>query len=81
MMSHEKQTRDVSTGSAMVYKNKNSILKEDFCDKFDIEIHKLNYWIKKYNKERHPKKSPTKGEFIPLTPKESLTRETGINRR
>jgi hypothetical protein len=59
------------------YKNKKSILKEDFCDKFNIEIHKLNYWIKKYNKETHPVKSPSKGEFIPLTIKESLTRETG----
>lgn len=59
------------------YQHKNSILKEDFCDQFNIEIHKLNYWIKKYNKETHPVKSPSKGEFIPLTIKESLTRETG----
>ena len=59
------------------FKYKNSMLKEDFCEKFHIDIHRLNYWIKKYIKEMHPVKSPSTGEFILLTIKESVTRETG----
>ncbi len=55
----------------------NSMSKPDFCKKHEIGYHSLNYWIKKYNKETHPAKSPSTGEFFPLTIKESLTRETG----
>ena len=54
-----------------------SIPKPDLCKKHEIGYHSLNYWIKKYSWETHPAKSPSTGEFIPLTIKESLTRETG----
>lgn len=54
-----------------------SMLKQDFCKKHDIGYHSMNYWIKKYRKENTPVKSSSSGEFIPLTIKESLTRETG----
>jgi transposase-like protein len=52
-------------------------LKEDFCKTHGVNLHKLNYWIKKYNKENGiiRKKPAPSGDFIPLTVKESLTRE------
>ena len=54
-----------------------SIVKQDFCEQHNVSYHCLNYWIKKFNNETPPAKSPSTGEFIPLTIKESLTRETG----
>jgi len=54
-----------------------SMVKKDFCKRHEIGYHCLNYWINKYNIEIHPEKSTSAGEFIPLTIKESLTRETG----
>ena len=54
-----------------------SMKKPDFCQKHNVGYHSLNYWIKKYNKETHPLKPAAPGGFIPLTIKESLTRETG----
>jgi len=54
-----------------------SIPKPDFCKKHEIGYHSLNYWIKKYNKETHPVEPSTPSGFVPLTIKESLTRETG----
>ncbi len=56
-----------------------SMVKPDFCKKHDIGYHSLNYWIKKYHKEKQPVKSLSSVEFVPLTIKESLTRETGIS--
>jgi hypothetical protein len=54
-----------------------SMPKKEFCRKHNVGYYSLNYWIKKYNKEKHPvKPSPSTG-FVPLTIKESLTRETG----
>jgi transposase-like protein len=54
-----------------------SMQKKDFCKKHGISYHGLNYWIKKYNKGTHPVKPTAPSGFIPLTIKESLTRETG----
>ena len=54
-----------------------SMPKPDFCKKHEIGYHSLNYWIKKYNKETHSVKPSTPSGFVPLTIKESLTRETG----
>ena len=54
-----------------------SMLKQDFCRKHAINIHRLNYWIKKYNKEKYPVKSSPSTGFVPLTIKESLTMEIG----
>jgi len=54
-----------------------SLHKPDFCEKHNISYHCLNYWIKKYRKDNHIDTSMPRG-FIPLTIKESLTRETGI---
>lgn len=54
-----------------------SMPKPDFCKKHSVSYNGLNYWIKKYNKETHPVKSSTLSGFVPLTIKESLTRETG----
>ena len=56
-----------------------SMLKQDFCRKHDIGYHSLNYWIKKYHKEKHPIKSSSSVGFVPLTIKESLTRESGVS--
>jgi len=36
-----------------------SIVKQDFCDHHNVSHHCLNYWIKKYNNETPPVKSPT----------------------
>ena len=54
-----------------------SMQKKDFCKKHGVSYHGLNYWIKKYNKGTHPVKPTAPSGFIPLTIKESLTRETG----
>ena len=54
-----------------------SMPKPDFCKKHDVSYHGLNYWIKKYNKGTHLVKPTAPSGFIPLTIKESLTRETG----
>ena len=55
-----------------------TMLKRDFCVKRDISYHRMNYWINKYRKEKQPEASLSSRGFIPLTIKESLTRETGI---
>ena len=60
------------------FKMKHSIRKQDFCNQHHIGIHSLNYWIKKYHKDEHPIEFSSSGNFVPLTIKESLTRETGI---
>ncbi len=54
-----------------------SMTKPDFCQKHNVGYHSMNYWIKKYNKEIQPAEYPVPSGFIPLTIKESLTRETG----
>ncbi len=54
-----------------------TLLKQDFCKKHDVSYHCLNYWIKKYRKEKQPGTTSPRG-FVPITIKESLTRETGI---
>jgi transposase-like protein len=54
-----------------------TLLKQDFCEKHDISYHCLNYWIKKYRKEKQIGTTSPMG-FVPITIKESLTRETGI---
>jgi hypothetical protein len=54
-----------------------SMGKLDFCQQHNVGYHSLNYWIKKYNRETQHGKVPAPGGFIPLTIKESLTRETG----
>jgi transposase-like protein len=54
-----------------------SMQKNDFCKKHGVSYHGLNYWIKKYNKGTHPVKPTAPSGFIPLTIRESLTRETG----
>jgi len=54
-----------------------SMQKKDFCKKHGVSYHGLNYWIKKYNKGTYPVKPTAPSGFIPLTIKESLTRETG----
>ena len=60
-------------------KVKPSIQKPDFCKQHDIGMHCLNYWIHKYHKEeRSEMDPPPSGSFVPLTIRESLTRETGI---
>jgi hypothetical protein len=53
-----------------------SMHKPDFCEKHKVSYHCLNYWIKKYRKEKQL--STSLRGFVPLTIKESLTRETGI---
>ena len=54
-----------------------SMMKHDFCNTHEIGYHCLNYWIKKHKIETQPVKSSTTSGFVPLTIKESLTRETG----
>jgi hypothetical protein len=56
---------------------KRSMQKQDFCKQHDISYHCLNYWIHKYHKEESGMFGPS-GSFVPLTIKESVTRETGI---
>ena len=52
-------------------------LKEDFCNRHGVKIHKLNYWIKKYNKETGSRPSSTVSEgFVPITVKGSTTKES-----
>lgn len=55
-----------------------SMLKQDFCERHNVSYHCLNYWIQKYRKEKSSMATPSSGGFIPVTIKESLTRETGI---
>ena len=54
-------------------------LEEDFCRTHGVNLHKLNYWIKRYNKEhgirRRSRAGTALGEFVPLTVKESVIRE------
>lgn len=59
-------------------KIKHSMLKQDFCKQHRISYHSLNYWINRYNKEEQSEMVTPSGSFVPLTIKESLTRETGI---
>jgi len=61
------------------FKAKSSTQKPDFCKQHDVGMHCLNYWIHKYHKEEHSEMDPLSGSFVPLTIKESLTRETGIS--
>jgi hypothetical protein len=58
---------------------KHSMLKQDYCKQHDISYHCMNYWIHKYNKDDLPGMIGPSGSFVPLTIKESLTRETGIS--
>ena len=58
---------------------KDSMQKQDFCKQRDIGMHCLNYWIHKYHKEEQSGIFSPTGSFVPLTIKESLTRETGIS--
>ena len=60
-------------------KVKYSIPKQDFCKQHDVGMHCLNYWINKYRKEERSEMDPPSGSFVPLTIRESLTRETGIS--
>ena len=55
-----------------------TISKQNFCEKNNVNYHCLNYWIRKYRQEKQTVDLlPSRG-FVPLTIKESLTRETGI---
>jgi len=54
-----------------------TLLKQDFCEKHAVSYHCLNYWIKKYRKEKQLGTTSSSG-FVPITIKESLTRETGV---
>ena len=57
---------------------KSSLLKRDFCKQHKIKTNCLSYWITKYRKEKHTNQSLPSDGFIPLTIKESVTREAGI---
>ena len=57
---------------------KQTMQKPAFCKQHHIGVHCLNYWIHKYHKEEHSEMEPASGSFVPLTIRESLTRETGI---
>jgi hypothetical protein len=61
------------------FKAKPSMQKPDFCKQHHIGMHCLNYWIHKYHKEGQSEMFTPSGGFVPLTIKESLTRETGIS--
>lgn len=52
-----------------------SMPKQDFCNKHIVSYHSLNYWIKKYKREKYPVKSSPSTGFVPLTIKENLTRK------
>jgi len=54
-----------------------SMIKQDFYKKHEVGNHRLNYWIKKYNKDQHPVKSSPYTGFLPLTIYKSVNRETG----
>ena len=60
-------------------KLKHSMHKPDYCKQYHIGMHCLNYWIHKYHKEQQSGMVGPSGSFVPLTIKESLTRETGIS--
>ena len=57
---------------------RSSLLKRDFCKQHKVKLSCLNYWITKYRKEKHANESQPSNGFIPLTIKESMTREAGI---
>ena len=61
------------------FKAKPSTQKPDFCKQHHIGMHCLNYWIHKYHKEGQSEMFTSSGGFVPLTIKESLTRESGIS--
>ena len=58
---------------------KSSMQKQAFCKQHEVGMHCLNYWIHKYHKEEQSEIDPSSGSFVPLTIRESLTRETGIS--
>lgn len=60
------------------FTQKPSMLKQDFCKQQEVSYHCLNYWIHKYNKEASTGMYSRGDGFIPLTIKESVTRESGI---